>query len=662
MIPTAPAGFEAASTWWQRVLGPGLGQISGGRHLVSSPDGKRAAFTGTRLDRMEGRHSLAVCLLDVGSGQVQQLTQGPGESQAPSWSPTSDRLAFLSDRARPGVFQPYLLELADPSQQTVLPMPGLSAESLEWCADGRHLLVLAADEGAEQAAAGGSGGPPTGNQGQPSWAPEVHRSGGELTGWRRAYLLDLSRGKFQQISPPELNVWEGCLAGDALLAVVSEFPWEGDWVNSKLEVIGLNGSWRRRLHEPKWQLGWPAASADGARLAIVEAIASDRGLVAGNVLLFDREGGGAKAVPTDGVDVTWLRFRNDHTLCYGGVRDTETVFGELDLVTGAQTQILDSPVTTSWEYPSAALDGGQGLLVLAEEWQQPPFVGRASGGKLEEVASLSHPGFEWLRDQLGPLQKLSWESGDGTRVSGLCTLPLGTAAPHPTVLLVHGGPAHLWNPRWSGAINGMMVAAYLAYSGFAVLMPNPRGSSGRGQGFLELQLGDYGGAEVEDDLTGLDRLVAQGIAHPDRLGVMGVSHGGYMTCWLTTKTHRFKAAVASSPVTDWYSQHFGSNIPEFDSMYLKATPTEPGGPYFNLSPTFFAHLSETPTLLTAGLRDRCTPPGQAIEFHQALLAAGIETELVLYPEEGHGVRSLPAQIDYAARVVDFLSRHLLKDA
>jgi dipeptidyl aminopeptidase/acylaminoacyl peptidase len=197
MIPTAPAGFEAASTWWQRVLGPGLGQISGGRHLVSSPDGKRAAFTGTHLDRMEGRHSLAVCLLDVGSGLVQQLTQGPGESQAPSWSPTSDRLAFLSDRARPGVFQPYLLELADPSQQTVLPMPGLSAESLEWCADGRHLLVLAADEGAEQAAAGGSGGPPTRNQGQPSWAPEVHRSGGELTGWRRAYLLDLSRGKFQ---------------------------------------------------------------------------------------------------------------------------------------------------------------------------------------------------------------------------------------------------------------------------------------------------------------------------------------------------------------------------------------------------------------------------------------------------------------------------------
>jgi dipeptidyl aminopeptidase/acylaminoacyl peptidase len=228
-------------------------------------------------------------------------------------------------------------------------------------------------------------------------------------------------------------------------------------------------------------------------------------------------------------------------------------------------------------------------------------------------------------------------------------------------LLVHGGPAHLWNPKWSGAINGMMLAAYLAYNGFAVLMPNPRGSSGRGQRFLEMQLGDYGGAEVDDDLTGLDRLVAQGIANPDRLGVMGVSHGGYMTCWLTTKTHRFKAAVASSPVTDWYSQHFGSNIPEFDSMYLKATPTEPGGPYFNLSPTFFAHLSDTPTLLTAGLRDRCTPPGQAIEFHQALLATGVETELVLYPEEGHGVRSLPAQIDYAARVVDFLSRHLLKN-
>jgi dipeptidyl aminopeptidase/acylaminoacyl peptidase len=226
--------------------------------------------------------------------------------------------------------------------------------------------------------------------------------------------------------------------------------------------------------------------------------------------------------------------------------------------------------------------------------------------------------------------------------------------------MIHGGPAHLSTSRWSGAVNGMMVSAYLAYSGFAVLMPNPRGSSGRGREFLELEVGDYGGAEVDDVLTGLDRLVDQGIAHPDRLGVMGTSHGGYMTCWVTTRTNRFKAAVASSPVTDWYSQHYGSNIPEFDSMYLKATPTEPGGPYFNLSPTFFAHQSKTPTLLTAGLRDRCTPPGQAIEFHQALIAAGTETELVLYPEEGHGVRSLPTQIDFAARTVDFLSRHLLQ--
>jgi dipeptidyl aminopeptidase/acylaminoacyl peptidase len=152
--------------------------------------------------------------------------------------------------------------------------------------------------------------------------------------------------------------------------------------------------------------------------------------------------------------------------------------------------------------------------------------------------------------------------------------------------------------------------------------------------------------------------VETGIADADGLAVMGGSHGGYMTCVLTTKTSRFRVAVAISPVTDWYSQHFGSNIPEIDVMYLRTDPRDPGGKHFERSPVFFAHKSRTPTLLTAGAQDKCTPPGQAVEFHQALAANHVETQLALYPREGHGVRFLPAEIDLATRSADFITRHI----
>jgi dipeptidyl aminopeptidase/acylaminoacyl peptidase len=153
-------------------------------------------------------------------------------------------------------------------------------------------------------------------------------------------------------------------------------------------------------------------------------------------------------------------------------------------------------------------------------------------------------------------------------------------------------------------------------------------------------------------------LVERGVADPRRLGVMGGSYGGFMSAWLVTQTDRFAASVALSPVTDWYSQHHTSNIGRWDQLILGDKVGQPGGEYFRRSPVVFADRARTPTLVTAGLEDRCTPPGQAIEFHQALLEHGVESELVLYPGEGHGVRTYPAIIDMAARVLRWFDLHM----
>jgi dipeptidyl aminopeptidase/acylaminoacyl peptidase len=132
-----------------------------------------------------------------------------------------------------------------------------------------------------------------------------------------------------------------------------------------------------------------------------------------------------------------------------------------------------------------------------------------------------------------------------------------------------------------------------------------------------------------------------------------------MSAWLVTQApERFAAAVSVSPVTDWYSQHWTSNIGAWDADFLLADPTVPGGAYFDRSPVMFASRARTPTLVTAGVTDRCTPPGQAIEFYRALRQAGVEAALALYPEEGHGVRRMPALFDYLTRLVGWFERFM----
>jgi dipeptidyl aminopeptidase/acylaminoacyl peptidase len=653
--PSALSAKELFST----VLAGGLGSVSAVTGIHFAPDGGEAVVVGDVRYQLEGTSSTRVYRLKVPTGSLEPLTENERACErSAQWSRDGSRIAFLSDHGHQGLFQPWVVEAAPGKPARELLLPGYSVESLEWTADGR-LVALAAEEGAEQGVTGGSGSIQMASSPQdaPAWTPTVHRGGSTLTGWRVALLVEPDSLEVQRISPEGLNVWLGVVAKDALLACVSNLPFEGDWTKSRVELLPLDGSTSRTIHQPRLQLGNLAASPDGTKLALIEGLASDRGLVAGDVVVIERDGGTVRELDLDGVDATSICFRDEHRIVVAGVQDLDTVVLEVDL-RDLRVEIHHRGLMTTSDrfYPAASPHPEGGVCFGAEFWSIPPRIAVAEQGRVKDLVTFENDGQRWLGDRLGPIQEVRWRSADGLDISGFLILPREAHAPHPTVLAVHGGPAHCWRPSWPSPDH--LLLALLSANGYAVFLPNPRGSSGKGQEFLAMELGDYGGAEVADLLTGLDHLVAEGLADPDRLGVYGVSHGGYMSCWLTTKTTRFRAAVAGSPVTDWYSQHFSSNIPDFDEMYLKANPKVAGGPYFERSPVFFAHRSKTPTLLAAGMVDRCTPPGQAVEFHQALLAAGVETELVLYPQEGHGVRAIPARIDMAERALAFFDSHL----
>lgn len=155
---------------------------------------------------------------------------------------------------------------------------------------------------------------------------------------------------------------------------------------------------------------------------------------------------------------------------------------------------------------------------------------------------------------------------------------------------------------------------------------------------------------------GLDYLIERGVADPRRLGVTGGSHGGFMTSWLITQDQRFAAAVPMAPITNQVSGHLIGNIPHFVTLFLGDRYDNPGGKYFERS--MHAHKARTPTLNICGALDRCTPPEEAVQFHNALLENNVKSVLLTYPQEGHGVRKLPAILDYMARVVGWFEEHV----
>jgi dipeptidyl aminopeptidase/acylaminoacyl peptidase len=188
-------------------------------------------------------------------------------------------------------------------------------------------------------------------------------------------------------------------------------------------------------------------------------------------------------------------------------------------------------------------------------------------------------------------------SPDGLEIQGWLLRP-GGKGPHPLVMSVHGGPVWHWRPAWLGRSGVPFLM--LVKRGYAVFLPNPRGSAGRGQDFIRPVLGEMGGADTYDYLSGLDHLVKQGIADPQRLGVTGGSYGGCMSSWLITQDARFAAAVPVAPVTNQVTEHLVSNIPHFVALFLADTYTNPGGKYFQRSPIMHAHKVKTPTLSICG--------------------------------------------------------------
>ncbi len=263
---------------------------------------------------------------------------------------------------------------------------------------------------------------------------------------------------------------------------------------------------------------------------------------------------------------------------------------------------------------------------------------------------------------LGDTDVLTWKSSDGLEVEGVLLKPVGfsPAKRYPLLVVAHGGPAgaHVNNYRVGGLEGGQLWAS----QGWAVFYPNPRGSTNYGEKFLRANIADWGGGDFKDIMTGVDALIARGIADKDKLAHIGWSYGGYMTAWTITQTARYKAAMVGAGLTNLWSMYGTNDIPNVLTGYFGGIASKETLPlYVNRSAMTHIDNVTTPTLILHGAADERVPVGQAQELYRGLKDRGKTTELVTYPREGHGFTEYYHLQDRLSRIQAWVTSHVTGD-
>ena len=626
--------------------------------IALSPDGRTLAGSGVFAEALEGTLPQRICLVDIASGELMVVSSGPSTDQAPKWSPDGRRLAYLSDRDEPGIAQLCLLEIASKAETRVT-VKGLWLEYAHWSPDGRSILLGAAERGVDLSGFQGGYTFQTSDPSLPDWTPQID-IGVDDSQWRSLWLYDVASGALRRLTPIGLNPWEACWAGDkAIACIASDNPHENDWYKASVRLIDVASGKARTVYTPKDQIGWLSASPGGTQLALVASFSSDRQSTTGDLMIVSLEDGTARRADTNGADITFTAWQSDTDILIAGIRSLETVLALCDAKTARSRELWSGTETTLggerfFPFVSPAATPGD-CAVTMEGFFTPQSLGLFRGGEMKIFKRLGPKGAEASLAALGRAEPYRWKAKDGLEIHGWLLRPAKGSGPRALIVDVHGGPVWSWRPTCVGRSS---LYVTLLQDGYAIFQPNVRGSTGRGQEFARLVAGDMGGGDAQDILSGLDQLVADGIADPKRLGVTGVSYGGIMAAWIITQDTRFAASVVVSPVTDYVSEQLTSHIRGFCENFLLDDYKNPGGEYFKRSAIMFADRVKTPTMNICGALDRNCPAVQAIEFHRALLQHGVKSTLVHYPKEGHWVQHHPAIADYGARVVTWFQEHM----
>ncbi|MSR03511.1 MAG: S9 family peptidase [Gemmatimonadetes bacterium] len=614
------------------------------RDLSLTPDGTMLAWIGPR----DPADAPGVNVVAVAGGTARRVVVPAvrGTERDLAWSPDGTRLALLAESGgRPAL---YVMTRASGAVRQVAWLRGNTA-GLRWSPDGRTIALLNTE-----------------NPTRPSGplAPQARDTGliGRQFDAQRIAAVDLTTGVVRQISRPDLYVHEFAWSpdGSRFLAAAAPGPGDSGWYTDEIWIMDATGSGARSLGKPGMQIASPRWSPDGSRIAYVGGLMSDEGVPGGDVYLVDAAGGVPRNL-TPGIQISpnWLAWTaGPNRIVFTAWADGGSAIGTVDPGTG-ETKLL----WQAGESIHAVAGVGVGGLALSRDgavsglirhsFERPPEVWAGPIGQWKQVTRVN----DGLEPVLGQSANLHWTS-DALTIQGWLLHPKNAdpSRRHPMVVIVHGGPASAHQPRWLSSAT--TTERSLLEAGYYVFLPNPRGSQGFGQAFTRANVKDFGYGDLRDILLGVDAAGLRAPIDTARVGITGWSYGGYMTMWAVTQTRRFKAAVAGAGIANWLSYWAQNGINEWLLGYFGAAVYDDSEVYARSAPMTFIKQAKTPTLILVGEGDIETPAAQSYEFWKGLQHNGVETEFMIYPGEGHGIRN-PVHIqDRITRSLSWFNRHL----
>ena len=612
-------------------------QISPNTEYVASVEGDSSASGGQPTIRdlvIRNVKSGAASAVTLPCGRIAQCWPG-----SPTWSPDSKHLSFTLRAPGSHSRSIYSVTPDGGALTKQLEFNG-TIEDMRYMPDGR-LAMLAIKDAKKEVGATEAGAPVAGDL---DAAPTEQR------------IAVLAGAALSWMSPPDLFVYEYDWRAGGKGFVGTAAPGDGDnnWWTAKLYAFPEDGP-AKVIYTPadsKQQLAVPKVSRDGSTVAFVAGIMSDFGSTGGDVYSMNLDGGSAiNLAPGMKASANSLSWRCDGHL-------------QAELLAGDKMQFTDfgkgrQPATPKilWSGSESLGDREAGISTACptgmtadvhESFTTPPEIEVGLIGHWRDITATN-------RGMSPPARAQSvWWKNDGYDVQGWLLLPLHSEGKMPMIVAVHGGPAAAVTP---GYISPGTTTALLE-RGYAMFLPNPRGSFGQGEKFTQGNVRDFGYGDLRDILAGVDAAAKVAPIDTARLGLTGGSYGGFMTMWAVTQTNKFKAAVAAAGISDWQSYYGENGIDAWMIPFFGASAYDDPAIYAKSSAINFIRNVKTPTFAYVGERDIECPAPQTQEFWHAMKAMNVPTSVMIYPGEGHGLRDPENLADAEQRTLAWFDKYL----
>jgi dipeptidyl aminopeptidase/acylaminoacyl peptidase len=627
-----------------RAQAPGVKRFT---EVALSPDGRRVAWIGPASRSQSVRGSGAV-LADRNANWAPTVialpTADSGSASELAWSADGRQLAVIATANHtPSLF----VYPADGGPARRLMTTTGSVHDVRWSPDGTHIAILYS-LASEQANS------PVAATPRDTGVMDTHIDRQHLG------VVDVSTGTVKPVSPAELYIYEYDWSPSGKQLVVSQARGSGNnnWWVARLSVIDASTAAIREVAAPKTQIANPRWSPNGSEIAYIGGIMSDQGVTGGDLYVVSANGGALRnltpAITSSIASFSWTGASKILATSYAQGRSQ---ISNIIVPGGAVTPLWSGDENTSIgtiagvAAVSPASDGAT-VAAVRESFGTAPEVWVGAPGKWVQVSHVN----DGARPAFGKGVSVQWKS-EAFNVQGFLVYPANFDASrkYPMIVQVHGGPSSSVKPAFYDADS---YEALESQAGYFVFMPNPRGSYGQGEAFTRANVKDFGHGDLKDIMSGVDQVLRQYPVDGNRMGIRGWSYGGFMTMWAVTQTNRFKAAVTGAGISNWLSYTGQNGISEWMVPFFGATAYEDKAVYDKSSPINFMAKARTPTLVVVGERDAECPAPQSFEFWRGLQHVGVSTQLIVYPDEGHGFAQPQHIKDVRERTVKWMDVYL----